>query len=101
MVVNLSLMVNLPGVTAETHPDRCGSRTGGFPRLKADMQEQAEALATRMASAKTVRVLTHSLSQFETQSFDVLTGKTVALEDGMGLGRRLQDCRGGGLGAGI
>lgn len=56
-------MVN--GVTAATHSNRCDSRTGGLPRLKADMREQAEALATRMAPPKTVRILTHSLPQFE------------------------------------
>ncbi|SPO01172.1 uncharacterized protein DNG_03919 [Cephalotrichum gorgonifer] len=82
-VVNLSLMVNLPGVTAATHSTRRGSRTGGLPRLKADIQEQAEALATRMACPKTVRILTHSLPQFEAQSFDVLTGKTMALDEDM------------------
>lgn len=77
VVVNLSLMVNLTGLMAATHSNRCGSWTGGLPRLKADMQEQAEALATRVASPKTVRILTHSLPQFEPQSFDILTGKTM------------------------
>lgn len=83
VVVNLSLMMNLPGVTASNHSTRCGSVSGGLPRLKADMQEQAEALATRMMSPRTVRILTHSHPFFEPRSFDVLTGKTMALKTGM------------------
>jgi len=44
------------------------------------MREQAEALAARMASPKTVRILTHSYPNFRRQSLDVLTGKTMILE---------------------
>jgi hypothetical protein len=86
VVINLSLAENIvPGVTAAAHLKRCGSSQdgGGLPQLKADLCKQAEALAaTQMASPKVVRILTHSLPQFETRSLDVLTGKTMTLEDG-------------------
>ena len=70
----------------------CGSAAGGQPQLKAAMQKQAEALATRMASPKTVRILEHlelyqPLSSpplsYELRSFDVLTRKTMVLDDDM------------------
>lgn len=83
VVINLSLATNLPGVTSATHSKRCGSQGGGLLQLKADIQEQAEALATRTASLRIMRILTHSLPQFETQSLDVLTGKTMILDDNM------------------
>jgi hypothetical protein len=81
VVINLSLTTNLPGITSAAHSKRCGSRGGGLLQLKADIQEQAEALATRMASPKIMRILTHSLPQFDTQSLDVLTGKSMILDD--------------------
>jgi hypothetical protein len=86
VVINLSLVTNLPGITSAAHSKRCGSGSrggggGGLIQLKADMQEQAEALATRMASPKIMRILTHSLLQFDTQSLDVLTGKLMMLDD--------------------
>jgi hypothetical protein len=83
VVINLSLTTNLPGITSAAHSKRCGSGARGLLQLKADIQEQAEALATRMASPKLMRILTHSLPQFETQSLDVLTGKTMILDDDM------------------
>lgn len=83
VVINLSLTTNLPGITSASHSKRCGSRGGGLLQLRADMQKQAESLATRMASPKAMRILTHSLPQFETQSLDVLTGKTMMLDDGV------------------
>ncbi|KFG78215.1 hypothetical protein MANI_020491 [Metarhizium anisopliae] len=86
VVVNLSLTTNLPGITSAAHSKRCGFQEGGLLQLKADIQEQAEALATKMASPKVVRILTHTLPQFETQSLDVLTGKTMILGDDMAWG---------------
>lgn len=83
VVVNLSLNTNLPGITSAAHSQRCRSQGGGLVQLKAAMQQRAEALATRMASPKVVRILTHSLPQFETHSLDVLTGKVTILSDGM------------------
>lgn len=83
VVINLSLTTDLPGITSAAHSTRCGSQGGGLLQLKAEIQEQAEALATRMASPKIMRILTHSLPLFETQSLDVLTGKTMILEDDM------------------
>lgn len=83
VVVNLSLIANFPGITSAAHSQRCGSQSEGLAQLKAEMQQQAEALATRMASPKVVRILTHSLPQFETHSLDVLTGKVMILSDGM------------------
>ena len=52
VVINLSLTANLPGITLATHSKRCGSQGGGLLQLKAEIQEQAEALAARMASPK-------------------------------------------------
>ncbi|KAF2968324.1 hypothetical protein GQX73_g5269 [Xylaria multiplex] len=83
MVINLSLITNEPGITSAAHSKRCGSPAGGLLQLKADIQEQAEALTARMTSPKIMRVLTHSLPQFEIQSLDVLTGKIMMLEDDM------------------
>ncbi|KAI1655759.1 hypothetical protein F4813DRAFT_152894 [Daldinia decipiens] len=83
VVVNMSLTRNLPGITSATHSKRCGSQTGGLLQLIADMREQAEVLSTRMAPPKTVRILTHSLPRFEIKSLDVLTGKTMLLDDDM------------------
>ncbi|KAI0536544.1 hypothetical protein GGR58DRAFT_475090 [Xylaria digitata] len=83
VVINLSLITNEPGITSAAHSKRCGSPAGGLLQLKADIQERAEALAARMKSPKVMRVLTHSLPQFKTQSLDVLTGKTMVLDDEM------------------
>ncbi|KAI1165894.1 hypothetical protein F5B18DRAFT_134180 [Nemania serpens] len=83
VVINLSLIANQQWTTSAAHSKRCGSLAGGLLQLKADIQEQAQALAARMVSPKIMRVLTHSLPQFETQSLDVLTGKIMALDDDM------------------
>ncbi|KAL2194381.1 hypothetical protein P885DRAFT_71445 [Corynascus similis CBS 632.67] len=82
VVINLSLTEELPGITSAAHSKRCGSQGGGLFQLKADLCEQAEALTTQMAFPKVMRILTHSLPQFETNSLDVLTGKTMILENG-------------------
>ncbi|KAI1740918.1 hypothetical protein F4680DRAFT_418108 [Xylaria scruposa] len=82
VIVNLSLITNEPGTTSAAHSKRCGSPAGPL-QLIMDIQEQAQALAAQMASPRIVRVLTHSLPQFETRSSDVLTGKTMVLDDGM------------------
>ncbi|KAI1108435.1 hypothetical protein F5Y14DRAFT_84266 [Nemania sp. NC0429] len=83
VVINLSLMTNQPGITFAAHSKRCGSLAGGLLQLEADIQEQAQELATRMESPKIMRVLTHSLPRFQTRSFDVLTGKIMTLDDDM------------------
>ena len=83
VVINLSLSPNLPGITSAAHSKNCGTQSGGLLQLKADIQAQAEELATRMAAPKVMRILTHSLPSFETQSLDVLTGKTMLLDDDM------------------
>lgn len=83
VVINLSLTTNQPGITSAAHSKRCGLLVGGLLLLKAEMREQAEALVTRMVYPKTIRIITHLLPQFETQSLDVLTGKTMKLEDDM------------------
>jgi len=64
-------------------PPPPGGGGGGLLQLKTNLYGQAEALATQMVSApKVMRILTHSLPRFETCSLDVLSGKTVILEDG-------------------
>ena len=87
VAVHLDLVANQGVAMTMANSTRCGSAAGGQPPLRADMQEQAEALATRMASPKTVRILEYSelyepLS-YELRSFDVLTGKTMVLDDDM------------------
>ncbi|KAI0102575.1 hypothetical protein GGR51DRAFT_526997 [Nemania sp. FL0031] len=80
VVVNLSLVSD---VTAAMHSKRCGSRVGVL-QLQADMKEQAEAIASRMASRKIVRIISITIPKLEVQSFDVLTGKTMIMEEDMG-----------------
>ncbi|KAI0377331.1 hypothetical protein F5Y04DRAFT_291833 [Hypomontagnella monticulosa] len=83
LVVNLSLLRHLPGITSAAHSKRCDALAGGLLPLKADMKKQAERIATRMASPKIIRIITHTLPQFEIQSLDVLTGKTMVLDEDM------------------
>ncbi|KAI0003583.1 hypothetical protein F4779DRAFT_601457 [Xylariaceae sp. FL0662B] len=79
VLINLSLSNESPMTTSAAHSIRCGSTGGGFYQLKEDIEKQAEALATRMVSPKTIRILTHSLPQIEMQSLDILTGKCMIL----------------------
>ncbi|KAH7168085.1 hypothetical protein DER46DRAFT_636257 [Fusarium sp. MPI-SDFR-AT-0072] len=81
VVINLSLLTDQPSITSAAHAKPCGSQGGGLIQLRADVREQAEALVTRMASPQTMRILTHTLPQFDTRSLDVLTGKTMKLDD--------------------
>ncbi|KAM7192101.1 hypothetical protein V8F33_008526 [Rhypophila sp. PSN 637] len=84
VVINFSLITNTDLATSAVHSRRCGSEgVGGFLQLKAEIHEQAEALATRMASPRMIRILSHSLPQFEIRSLDVLTGKITVLDDDM------------------
>ncbi|KAM0539917.1 hypothetical protein ACHAO7_011696, partial [Fusarium culmorum] len=84
LIVNLSLKMDLPGITSAAHSKRCGPpNEGGFLQLKEDMQEQAEKLGAKMASPKLIRILSHTLPQLETHSLDVLSGGTMLLEDRM------------------
>ncbi|KAM7215356.1 hypothetical protein V8F06_009217 [Rhypophila decipiens] len=84
VVINLSIIADTDLSTSAVHSKRCGSEgVGGSLQLKAEMEEQAEALATRMASPKIMRILSHSLPQFEIRSLDVLTGKITVLDDDM------------------
>lgn len=83
LVVNLSLATNLPWQTSATHAKRCGSDGGGMLQLKADLQKQAESLVPRMTAPKILRILTHSLPSIETLALDVVTGKSMILDDSM------------------
>lgn len=83
LVINLSLKTKLPGITSASHAKRCGSSDGGFLELKSDIHQQAEVLVTQMQSPKTLRILTHSLPNLDTQSIDVLSGDTMILENDM------------------
>ncbi|KAI1354341.1 hypothetical protein F5Y01DRAFT_13945 [Xylaria sp. FL0043] len=72
----------------------CGYGAGRLLQLKADLREQAEALITRMAHPRIIRILSLSLPLLEMQSLDVLTGKTMVLDDNMAWdedGRELQE----------
>ena len=59
------------------HSQRCGSQAGGLLQLQAEMLQQAEILATQMASPKALRIISHSPLDFKEESLDVLTGKTM------------------------
>ena len=91
VAVNLELKATQPPMGVSVAPSqRCGSAAGGQPPLRAAMQKQAEALATRMASPKAVRILEYLRRyeppkplSYELRSFDVLTGKTMVLDDDM------------------
>jgi len=83
VLINLSLSNESPTITSATHSLRCGSTAGGLLGLKADIEEQAQALAVHMAYPRIIRILTHSLPQLEMQSLDVLTGRRMILADGM------------------
>ncbi|XDG04573.1 hypothetical protein ABKA04_004188 [Annulohypoxylon sp. FPYF3050] len=83
VLINLSLSTKSSMTTSAAHSTRCGSTGGGFLQLKADIEDQAKALAARMASPKTIRILTHSFPHTEMQSLDVLTGKNMTLADDM------------------
>ncbi|KAF2823619.1 hypothetical protein CC86DRAFT_447362 [Ophiobolus disseminans] len=64
------------------HAERCIPESGGFLQLKADIEEQAQALATQMAAPKMVRVLTHKYPHLTLRACDVLTGKEISLSEG-------------------
>ncbi|KAF4998785.1 hypothetical protein FDECE_11713 [Fusarium decemcellulare] len=80
VVVHLSLNLNFNGTMEVSQSKRCGVKEAAFLRNKADIQEQAEILATRMASPKVFRILTTSPSALRTWSLDVLTGKIMRLK---------------------
>ncbi|KAK0710363.1 hypothetical protein B0T21DRAFT_376472 [Apiosordaria backusii] len=82
MLINLSLSNESPVTTSAAHATRCGSSTGGFLQLKADMEKQAQVLVAQMAAPKIVRILTHTLPNIKMQAFDVLTGRNVTLSEG-------------------
>ncbi|KAF5977367.1 hypothetical protein FBULB1_6587 [Fusarium bulbicola] len=81
VVINFSLLTDQLSMAAATHSAPCDSHGGGLIQLRMDMQEQAEALVTRMVSPKTMRILTQTLPQFDTMSLDVLSGKIMKLRD--------------------
>ena len=83
VLINLSLSNESPMTTSAAHAARCGSTGGEFLKLKAEIEDQAEALVARMTAPKKIRILTHSLPHFEMRSLDVLTGKCTILADGM------------------
>ncbi|KAI1818270.1 hypothetical protein GGS20DRAFT_349191 [Poronia punctata] len=86
VAINLSVSNNIFGEMPTSHSQHCGSQGERWSQLqlRAEMLKQAEVLATRMSSPKTMRIITHSLPSFERHSLDVLTGKTMKLDDGMG-----------------
>lgn len=83
VLINLSLSNESPMITSAAHTTQCGSTGGGFLKLKADIEAQAEALATLMKSPKIIRILSHSLPRLEMWSLDVLTGRRMILADDM------------------
>jgi len=81
VIINLSLKIGLPWRTAQSHSARCNHVPGGILQLKDDIRKEAEAFAARMHSPKCLRILTHKVPHFETQSLDILTGKTRISKD--------------------
>ncbi|KAF5249656.1 hypothetical protein FANTH_4964 [Fusarium anthophilum] len=80
VAIDLRLPPDEPSLLPWHHSTPCEPLAGGMIQLKADIQEQAEALVIRMASPKTMRILTHNDPKYETRSLDVLTGKIMRLE---------------------
>ncbi|KAI1776490.1 hypothetical protein F4818DRAFT_439889 [Hypoxylon cercidicola] len=84
VLINLSLSnESNPTSIAAAHSIPCGSIGGDFFQLKADIEDQAKALAARMASPKTIRILTQTFPYIDMRSLDVLTGKSMILADDM------------------
>ncbi|PNP61279.1 hypothetical protein FNYG_13965 [Fusarium nygamai] len=81
VAINLCLPPDQPSILPWDHSAPCEYLAGGLTQLRADIQEQAEVLVTRMESPKTIRILTHTFPQLDTRSLDVLTSKTMKLED--------------------
>ncbi|KAF5580448.1 hypothetical protein FPANT_9317 [Fusarium pseudoanthophilum] len=81
VAINLCLPPDQPRILPWNHSTPCKYLAGGLTQLRDDIQEQAKVLVTRMQSPKTIRILTHPFRQLDTQSLDVLTGKTMKLED--------------------
>ncbi|KAI9694316.1 MAG: hypothetical protein M1820_009040 [Bogoriella megaspora] len=82
MLINLSLSNESPLTTSAAHATCCGSSTGGFLQLEADMKKQAQVLVAQIAAPKIVRILTHALPSTKIRAFDVLTGRNVTLSEG-------------------
>ena len=83
LLINLSLYHEAPQYhnTRNGHATCCGSPSGGFLQLSADLEYQAQVLAAQMAAPKCVRVLTHDVPFMTMRAFDVLTGKSVVLHE--------------------
>ncbi|WEW60422.1 hypothetical protein PRK78_005908 [Emydomyces testavorans] len=81
LIVNLSLSKESPSVASATHSRRCGMQDESLLKLRADIEKQAATLTTLMSSPVRVRVLYHNVPSIEMRSFDVLTGKRMALTD--------------------
>ncbi|KAK3988712.1 hypothetical protein QBC44DRAFT_97930 [Cladorrhinum sp. PSN332] len=84
MLINLSLSNESPVITSAAYATCCGSSssTGGFLRLKADLEKEAQVFVTHMVAPKMVRILTHALPTMEMRAFDVLTGRNLKLSEG-------------------
>jgi len=78
VLVNLSLAGESPGITAATHASPC-SLMGG---LVSTLEEQAKLLVAQMEAPRIVRILTHTLPSFKMHALDILTGKTLVLNEG-------------------
>ena len=79
------VLINL-NLDEESRPSAVHSRLYGPPgagylHLYATIESQAEALVSRMASPRIMRILTSS--RWKLHSFDVLTGKRMTLANGM------------------
>lgn len=83
LLINLSLYHEAPHyhTTKNGHATCCGSPSGGFPQLSADLERQAHVLAAQMTAPKCVRVLTHDVPFMTMRAFDVLTGQNVVLHE--------------------
>ena len=80
VIVNLSLYVELLVPRSAAHATPCTG--GGRLKLRNDVEEQATDLLDRMTTPEKVRVLTHTLPEFNMRSLDVLTGRYMELEEG-------------------
>jgi hypothetical protein len=79
VLINLGLSEDMALTVYFAHLSRCGYPQGPNTFWD-DMENQAQILVTQMAAPKMVRILTVEIPDFSMRAFDVLTGRTVKLD---------------------
>lgn len=82
LIINLSIFVDPSISTRKSHASRCNAAyTDPFPEFCNDMENEARLLVPKMASPKTVRVLTRRGSDRALRAFDATTDRTMKLSE--------------------